>query len=93
MNLKRQAVTFTVEVAVPLSDADNFRAALTGDDNDVVLAAERAIRQRLDDVRDADAGAQAGDEEVELRIEDEGVVKEALSEGFSEYQRQEEEWR
>lgn len=41
-------VSITVEIRMPRADAPAFAEAMTGDDKDVILAAERAIRDRID---------------------------------------------
>lgn len=58
-------LTFTVEVTVPAEQAEDFADAMTGDDDDVILAAEAGIR-----ALDLD--------EVELLIPSVTVVKDAL---------------
>lgn len=84
MNIRRQAVTFNIEVVVPFDQAADFHAALTGDDNDIVLAAEAGMRARLEDVR---SPGDFHEEEVELFVPEQGQVKEALHEALSEYHR------
>ena len=43
-----QQVCFMIEVRVPFAFADAFADALTGDDDDIILAGEKAMRERLD---------------------------------------------
>lgn len=57
INEDEEQVCFDIEIRVPYSQARTFAQALTGNDDDVLLAAETAIRKRL--------GRQTG-EEVEL---------------------------
>lgn len=42
------AITLKLEVTIPLELADAFADAMTGHDDDVILAAETAIRERID---------------------------------------------
>lgn len=42
-----EQVCFGIEVRVPFSQAAQFAAGLTGNDNDIVLAAEHGIREQL----------------------------------------------
>lgn len=60
-------ITFYVEVSVASMDAEAFAEAITGDDDDIMLAAEEAMRSRLD-----------GRDETELLIPDNIGVKDAL---------------
>ena len=55
-NDDEEQVCFNVEVRVPYAQAEGFAAQLSGDDDDIILAAETAIRKRLG----------RGDMEVEL---------------------------
>lgn len=68
-------IVFNVDVNVPQEQAGAFAEAMTGNDDDIVLAAERAIRDRLSDV---DVRYDLTDEEVELGVPDESDVKHAL---------------
>ena len=43
-----EVVSFGIEVRVPFSQAEDFARRMTGDDNDIVLAAERALRDILE---------------------------------------------
>jgi hypothetical protein len=43
-----EQVRFNVEVRVPFALAAAYADALTGEDDDIILAAERAMRERLD---------------------------------------------
>lgn len=63
-------IYFQVEVGVPAEQAEVFAAAMTNNDDDITLAAETAIRERLD--------PGDYDEEVELVITDESSVKREL---------------
>lgn len=64
-------VFFQLEVGVPLAQAATFSEALTGNDDDIVLAAERAMRDRIEEA--APLGERFADdgEEIELALEDE----------------------
>lgn len=62
--------TIQLDLHIPPSSAAAFAEAMTGDDNDVILAAETAIRERLnvDEV-----------EQVEISVDDnEDAVKAEL---------------
>jgi len=58
--------TFSVEVSVPAEQAEELRDAMTGDDDDVFLVAEAAIREL------------GGLDEVELRVPGAGDVRDSL---------------
>lgn len=47
-------ISITVEIDVPQSHAKAFLAAMTGNDDDVFMVAEKAIRDRLRDVSQDD---------------------------------------
>lgn len=47
-------MTYTLQVDVPDELVSAYEALNTGDDGDIVLAAERAMRERLRDVVDYD---------------------------------------
>jgi hypothetical protein len=65
--------TFYVQVDVPLDQAGQFADAMTGNDDDILLAAERGIRDKLE------MGEEM--EEVELSYgPDEDAVKARLEE-------------
>jgi hypothetical protein len=66
------SVTFTMEVEVPAEQVEAFREAMTGDDDDIILAAETAMRERVGRSYDVDF------EEVEIGVPSEADVKEAL---------------
>lgn len=55
-------VCFDIEVRVPYAQAAAFAAAMTGSDDDVILAAEHAMRERIGGLGDR--------ESVELRAVD-----------------------
>lgn len=44
----RASLTFMVEVQVPAAQAGAFARGLTGNDDDIILAAEHAIREHGD---------------------------------------------
>jgi hypothetical protein len=44
----RASLTFMVEVTVPATQAEEFARGLTGNDDDIILAAEAAIREHGD---------------------------------------------
>lgn len=46
-NNEEEQVCFDIEVRVPFSQARAFAKAMTGHDDDVILAAETAIRERI----------------------------------------------
>lgn len=48
MHTRADFAVFEIEIAVPLTQADRFADALTGNDDDVILAAETAMRERVD---------------------------------------------
>ena len=50
-----EEVCFAIEVRVPLALAAAFAAAMTGDDDDIILAAEHLMRERIPGAVDADA--------------------------------------
>lgn len=54
-------VRFWIEADLPDEQASAFLEALNGKDSDVILLAERAIRERLDHV---------WDDEIELRLDE-----------------------
>ena len=56
-----QQVGFNIEVRVPFAFAAAFADALTGDDDDIILAAETAMRVHLD--------ARGASESIELSPE------------------------
>jgi hypothetical protein len=62
VNDDEQQVCFAIEVRVPFALAAQFAAALTGNDDDVILAAETAMRQRI--------GARGAVESIELWPDD-----------------------
>lgn len=72
-NTDAEDVSFGIEVRVPFSQAKAFADALTGNDDDIILAAETAMRERL---------GRGSDEEVELRA---GPRMEALRATLGEY--------
>jgi hypothetical protein len=45
----REVISFSLTVEVPLTQARAFSAAMTGNDDDIVLAAETAMRDRIED--------------------------------------------
>lgn len=77
-------VRFAIEVKVPMRQAPLLAEALTGNDDDIVLAAEKAMRERLEDAveQDAEAVEERGhgafdyalDERIELAVVDEKIV-------------------
>lgn len=69
-----RTVTFAVECRVPVEQAEAFAKAMTGNDDDIVLAAETAMRERVGRVYDVEL------EEVELGVPDEREVKRVLRE-------------
>ena len=66
-----EQVCFNVEVRVPFALAEAFAAAMTGDDEDVILAAETAMRERID--------ALGARESIELHPDDSVPVGSAIS--------------
>jgi hypothetical protein len=81
-------VTFAIEVRVPMRQAPILADAMTGNDDDVVLAAEKAMRERIEDAVLTDAEeveARDGryaydlDERIELAPISEKVVKEFMA--------------
>ena len=64
------STTITLLVSVPDEQAGAFLTGLTGNDSDIVLAAERAMRDRLGD-------SPTGDE-VEIDMPGESAVREGL---------------
>lgn len=66
------SVSFAVEVKVPAEQVEAFAGALTGNDDDIILAAETAMRERVGRVYDVEL------EEIEARIPAEPDVKAAL---------------
>lgn len=69
---RRDSVTFRLELRVYAHQAEAFAAAMTGNDDDVILAAETAMRERIGRVYDVEL------EELELRVPEEAKVEEAL---------------
>lgn len=77
-------VRFAIEVEVDLTQAADFAEALTGNDDDVILAAETAIRDRLEESSER---LSADDryglfERVQLLVRHEKIVKEFLAEAM-----------
>jgi hypothetical protein len=84
-------VTFAIEVRVPLRQAPIVAGAMTGNDDDLILAAETALRERIedsvqDDIEECEArhGKYARqmydlDERVELAFPNEDTVKTFLA--------------
>lgn len=66
-------VCFVIEVSVPFAQAKAFATALTGNDNDIVLAAEHAMRDHIE-------GDMLDSEGIELAVIEEGIVKPFLAE-------------
>ena len=64
------SATLLLELRVPDQQAEAFLKAMTGNDDDVLLAAETAMRDRISD--------DESDEAVELSFEDEAEAKAAL---------------
>lgn len=71
----RNSVIFTLEVEVPAEQATAFASSMTGNDDDVILAAETAIRRRLEHEI---AYPDEPDVEVEIGCPDERDVTSAL---------------
>lgn len=65
----RASLTFMVEVTVDASQADSFARGLTGNDDDIILAAEYAIREH----------GNGGCFDVELLVPDQENVQQALT--------------
>lgn len=77
----REVVTLTLTVEIPYVYARPFAEAMTGNDDDVILAAERGIRDRLADAKLVlpYGDTYIGGEEVEVSFDfDEDDVREAL---------------
>lgn len=84
-------VVFHVEVTVPLRQAPIFAEHLTGDDNDIVLAAETAMREAIEDevIEDAEKMEEAGRtaefdlaDRIELDIRSRDVVEGFLADAM-----------
>jgi hypothetical protein len=82
-------VRFAIEVRVPLRQASIVAAALTGNDDDVILAAERAMRERIEDTVEqrAEAVERWGSyddlsDRIELAVVDEKIVTSFLADGL-----------
>lgn len=81
-------VRFAIEVRVPMRQAPIVAEALTGNDDDIVLAAETAMRERIEDavfedaekVRERDKYAYDLDDRLELVVMQEQIVKPFLTE-------------
>lgn len=70
-------VFFSVEIGVPFTQAGAFVEAMTGNDDDIILAAETAMRDRIAQV---DVRHDLTVEEVELAVEEEDTAKSVLAE-------------
>jgi hypothetical protein len=66
------SIIFILDVEVPAHQAAAFEAAMTGNDDDIFLAAETAMRERVGRSYDVEL------EELELGVPDEASVKRAL---------------
>lgn len=84
-------VQFAVEVKVPIRQAPIFAEALTGNDDDIILAAETAMRERIEEAVSEDAEKARGrdvrysydlDERLELAVVEEAAVKPFLAEAM-----------
>lgn len=67
---------FSIEVGVPFGQAAEFAETLTGDDRDVVLAAETAMRERLEESR---SPGDYFEDEVELSVPNLDAVRTSLA--------------
>lgn len=74
-----ERVIFAVEVSVPFSQSAAFAEALTGNDDDIILAAEHAVRARIAEV---DIRHDLTGEEVELAIVREDIVRPFLADAM-----------
>jgi hypothetical protein len=63
-------VVFAVEVRVPMRQAPIVAGALTGHDDDIVLAAETAMRERIEHAVLEDAERVGGDNRYALDLND-----------------------
>jgi len=84
-------VVFNIKVTVPLRQAPIFAEHLTGDDNDIILAAEEALREAIEDeVIDGakkmeDAGRTAEfdlADRIELDVRSLDIVREILADAM-----------
>lgn len=64
-------IIFQLEVEVPAAEAEAYAKAMTGNDDDVILAAEKAMRNRL---ADSDV-----DSEIELYVPESERVQDKLT--------------
>lgn len=86
INEDRETVSIQVTVQIPIIIANGFAKAITGNDDDILLAAETAMRERLEDVPhigaygDPSTETQIQVEQVELSFSepDEGALREEL---------------
>jgi hypothetical protein len=69
---RRGSIIFNVEVEIRAEQAEAFAGAMTGNDDDIFLAAETAMRERVGRVYDVES------EELEVGIPDESDVRDAL---------------
>jgi hypothetical protein len=78
------SVRFMIEVEVDLEQAADFAEALTGNDDDIVLAAETAIRERLAESSDrlSENDPYGLFEHVQLSVRHEKIVKRFLAEAM-----------
>jgi hypothetical protein len=72
VNDDEQQVCFAIEVRVPFALAQAFGAAMTGHDDDVILAAETAMRHRVE-------GALGANDSIELASDDREIKRELLT--------------
>lgn len=80
-------VVFAIEVRVPLRQAPIVADAMTGNDDDIVLAAEHAMRDRiedavLEDVENAGNTVHDLNDRLELAPIEEKVVKSFMAEAM-----------
>jgi hypothetical protein len=50
----REVISFSLTVEVPLTQARQFAVAMTGNDDDIVLAAETAMRDIVEEMIDSE---------------------------------------
>ncbi|MCA1571014.1 MAG: hypothetical protein LC798_11975 [Chloroflexi bacterium] len=72
VNDDEQQVCFAIEVRVPFALAPAFAAAMTGHDDDVILAAETAMRHRVE-------GALGANDSIELASDEHPIKRELLA--------------
>jgi hypothetical protein len=73
---EREVICFSLTVEVPLTQSRAFSEAMTGNDDDIVLAAERSMRDLLED-----RIAEDDNERLEVSVPNEFYAKSVLYNG------------